>query len=1085
MKVKCTALVVALLIQSSPHVWAQNSPASQAGTSGAQGADVLWYGKAPPGWGGMVGSMKLIATNIGWAERGGRLYWTIDSGASWKDITPPISRNERLGGVFFLDPNTGWATINYKQSSSRELQFDFASTSDAGATWSRTTVPLRPEDFGIPTPRTPGWTMPPTFHLRGGGGTPAFADHVHGWMNVWFHGETMNSWDSAVLVTSDGGQTWKQAPNAPELNHLKMLLLTPLEGWLYGIDSGSNNGLYISRDGGRSWETVSLNPPDGVAPARCGVHGLPTFDDPKHGFLQINCSSGVSPHLKLSLVLFETNDSGRTWKADRMVKNLDDSSRQLYDVSALTDSLWIFASKSDHHPTLTKLGANAKLDGSEIAASERAGHGSLRNLSFTDPNHGWIIDGDGNLLSTADGGTTWATITPGPQPHVIHPLETLPSSPSSPTSTVPTPTSTPFIGASDIAPFDESRTSSLNQMITTTGSKHLGFDVAHTGSLGEMQAWWNYSPYHDVGVYINGAKGHTFKDPNLFNNGWVSSVTSYGWGLMPIWYGPQNPCAINAFDRKISFPYDPDQALVQLQGKLQAGRATGNAITAGFLPGSVIYYDMENYGLSCHPTINGRANYKVTVNGRTAAISFLQGWVSTLHQKGYLAGVYVSASNANDLAAINPDEVWIAAGGPPAKATIWGFGQYGLNDSQFSAHQRVHQFDDNCPACSGISGVEWGGEPIDDYFSRGQKIDLDIEDALVVGGGGTKTLPSYTGYTVSAVVDCTQQNCAGLPQCQVEATGINNPILDTHQAVGNIVGYWLKGGFCPSSLPGYPDVYGFVSDSSTSNNLPTLLPSTFFTWPLMADPSPPSGDYSQMIQDAITIPLGINNLSNVVGYDDNTFDWEANSVNDPPPLEVNDNYEYSCEMSADQWQSGGTSLLCDLSFNSLNVANGTGQSYTGINDVGWISGQNDAGFDSDSGMELLSFLLIGEGGQPAGFSPATSSVGNINGFGQVVYTDDQDNSWIYDYNGGNASQNISVAAPIVAINNNNEAVTSDGIIIEDADTSSGSQNAGGGTAPCPQLTSAAGINDWGQIVGFAATSSAGLAGICIPDTGND
>jgi hypothetical protein len=49
--------------------------------------------------GGAVTDMKLIAPNIGWAERGGRLYWTKDNGVNWKDITP--RGDGTFGGIIF------------------------------------------------------------------------------------------------------------------------------------------------------------------------------------------------------------------------------------------------------------------------------------------------------------------------------------------------------------------------------------------------------------------------------------------------------------------------------------------------------------------------------------------------------------------------------------------------------------------------------------------------------------------------------------------------------------------------------------------------------------------------------------------------------------------------------------------------------------------------------------------------------------------------------------------------------------------------------------------------------------------------
>jgi hypothetical protein len=116
--------VVVVLLMLSPSAWAQtpNSPDSSqtphAAASKPQGPDVLWYGKAPPGWGGVVTDMKLLAPGIGWAKRAGHLYWTKDNGASWTDISPTDSPDsqfpEEAGGlytVFFLDAHQGWVLL--------------------------------------------------------------------------------------------------------------------------------------------------------------------------------------------------------------------------------------------------------------------------------------------------------------------------------------------------------------------------------------------------------------------------------------------------------------------------------------------------------------------------------------------------------------------------------------------------------------------------------------------------------------------------------------------------------------------------------------------------------------------------------------------------------------------------------------------------------------------------------------------------------------------------------------------------------------------------------------------------------------
>jgi hypothetical protein len=73
---------------------------------------------------GRVDSMKLLRADVGWATidsvsfpggRTGRLFWTSDAGANWKDITPPAQPGARIESVFFLDPPVSLYPTNLLQ----------------------------------------------------------------------------------------------------------------------------------------------------------------------------------------------------------------------------------------------------------------------------------------------------------------------------------------------------------------------------------------------------------------------------------------------------------------------------------------------------------------------------------------------------------------------------------------------------------------------------------------------------------------------------------------------------------------------------------------------------------------------------------------------------------------------------------------------------------------------------------------------------------------------------------------------------------------------------------------------------------
>jgi hypothetical protein len=154
-----------------------------------------------------------------------------------------------------------------------------------------------------------------------------------------------------------------------------------------------------------------------------------------------------------------------------------------------------------------------------------------------------------------------------------------------------------------------------------------------------------------------------------------------------------------------------DPATAQQQGVTSANSA---AIAAGAVgvPGKIIYVDLEQYDIpsslpSCAP----------------AVVAFLNGWISEIRTKGYLAGVYGSpadAANWNTNLAVLPTDAWIAK--HDNRVTIWGL-QYGLTDSMWNANQRIHQY-------QGTHSETWGNLPL--------TIDNDIEDAGIIGGTWAK-----------------------------------------------------------------------------------------------------------------------------------------------------------------------------------------------------------------------------------------------------------------------------------------------------------------------------------------------------------
>ena len=241
-----------------------------------------------------VVSVKMLAPGAGWAIKGTRLFWISSNGAHWTDITPPApSMVAQMASIFFLNTTFGWVLF---ARGGEDPLFDLASTSNAGASWSVTSVTLPPQDPGDA----------PIL----GGGRIAFADPAHGWMNIAEEGGAAFA-PGALAMTTDGGRTWNWAPSSPGVKG-SLVAVTPEELWLAGGPDYTD--LYVTYDGARSWNEVNLPAPKEIEPANHPTYDMPTFLDAQHGFEPVTFKG---PGFRGAAVLFATIDGGRTWRADR------------------------------------------------------------------------------------------------------------------------------------------------------------------------------------------------------------------------------------------------------------------------------------------------------------------------------------------------------------------------------------------------------------------------------------------------------------------------------------------------------------------------------------------------------------------------------------------------------------------------------------------------------------------------------------------------------------------------------------------------------------------------------------------------
>lgn len=212
---------------------------------------------------------------------------------------------------------------------------------------------------------------------------------------------------------------------------------------------------------------------------------------------------------------------------------------------------------------------------------------------------------------------------------------------------------------------------------TATGTfyKGKGFDTCVAPSTSAMAAW-KASSYRSIGIYIGGMN-RACGWGNL-SASWVRTVAKSGWRMQPIYVGRQPSCTYQGGMSDIATTLSTAKA----QGTAAAVDAVAQAKALGFVPGSVLFNDIEGYDTR-----------KTACSNST--MTFLDAWTRALHDRGFSSGVYSSASGAiTDMAKrytsttwATPDVVWTARWDNQVSTA-----EKVLSSAQWGNQQRIKQY---------------------------------------------------------------------------------------------------------------------------------------------------------------------------------------------------------------------------------------------------------------------------------------------------------------------------------------------------------------------------------------------------------
>lgn len=369
---------------------------SPVGESLPQGAEAAFE----PGTALQIVSIWMMDLQHGWSVGGpeGDLHHilvTDDGGQTWRNATPPEEEAAPISGVAaaFLDAGRGWVSFSHQPSAEGFSPVVVWRTEDGGMTW------------------TPGQPLDVSGFLGYYGPSMlGFADDQHGWLLFELDAAMMHRY-VAIYTTADGGANWTRvvdpSSGAPIQTGDKTGLVLDAGGRglltrdLHGLTSDIT--VEVTRDGGRTWESVLLDVPAAEADIQqfCAVHS-PVLYSPQSWAVSVSCvvfneegQEGEDVWLDGEAYLFRTEDGGVTW--DRFDAP---GGETIYFDGDVVLSL-----------------------GREIHRSEDGGRTwqFIKTVfwdaafSFISPERGWAAaysDGERALVETGDGGRSWYELQP-------------------------------------------------------------------------------------------------------------------------------------------------------------------------------------------------------------------------------------------------------------------------------------------------------------------------------------------------------------------------------------------------------------------------------------------------------------------------------------------------------------------------------------------------------------------------------------------------------------------------------------------------------------------------------------------------
>ncbi len=329
-----------------------------------------------------IKELHMLDHSKGWALTNQKILFTSDGGQRWKDVTPPHSAGGIDRGAFMND-KSAWV-VSLGQANTVNVW----RTSDGGQQWQSSTISVNgPEVLG----------------------SPDFLTTQEGFLEISAGGPGAGSEQASIFHTTDGGQNWTNISELPRGGLKSGISFKDAQnGWATGSDASETPWLYVTHDGGHTWEQLPLGQlPGSIGTESTSVHytTMPPVFFGNDGFLPIQVVGQLADTAssKVNGIMLLTSDNGGAswftdWKANPKTLTTF-ASTDLFIGS--THNAWATDQDGNVYGT-----SDAGENWSKLASKID----TIKALSFVDTSYGWAIS-DTKLWQTTDGGSHWSQIT--------------------------------------------------------------------------------------------------------------------------------------------------------------------------------------------------------------------------------------------------------------------------------------------------------------------------------------------------------------------------------------------------------------------------------------------------------------------------------------------------------------------------------------------------------------------------------------------------------------------------------------------------------------------------------------------------